>query len=179
MKFYFLLVLAFLSVNSFAKITSISGQSLQNKQDVSYQINEFKKDVVIIFLSKDCPCSKGNLSYINELSKNYPNFKFIGIHAKKDSTIEQLRDYLADKKINFEMINDNDMKMTNAFGALKTPHAFILNQQGEIIYNGGITNTTFPENAKTFYLKNTLNEITNNQPISKSETKTFGCFIVR
>lgn len=134
---------------------------------------------VVIFISKDCPCSKGNLSYINELSKNYPEIKFFGIHAKKGSTTEQLKNYLSDKSLNFEVVNDPEMKMTKQFEALKTPHAFIINPKGEIIYNGGITNSTFPENAKTFFLKDRLEEIKNHKPLSMSESKTLGCFIVR
>lgn len=177
MKFLIFLILSI--HNAFPAINSIVGLSVVSSKEVSISVEKTKQPIVAIFISKDCPCSKGNLSYINSLSKNYPEFKFIGIHAKKDSTIEEVQNYLKDKNISFEVIADNFMTNTTNFKALKTPHAFILNTKGEIIYNGGISNSTFPEDAKVFYLKNALEDLKNNRPITLKETKAMGCFIVR
>lgn len=138
-----------------------------------------KKPLVAIFISKDCPCSKGNLSYINSLSREFPDFDFIGIHSKRGTSDNEVREYLSDKKMNFDVLLDSDMKIATQFEALKTPHAYIVMPNGDVAYNGGITNTTFPENAKEYYLKNALSEIKNNRKVTKSETRTLGCFIVR
>ena len=144
---------------------------------LNFQTN--KDPTVVIFLSKDCPCSKGNLDYINQLSLKFKNIKFIGVHSKKYSTNEDVEQYLADKKLNFPIYNDPDLKIADQFKALKTPHAFIVATNGEIIYNGGITNTTFPDHAKTAFLKDALTDVQGQKLPSPAETKTLGCFIVR
>jgi alkyl hydroperoxide reductase subunit AhpC len=165
-------------------IKDITGIDPFTKKNISVTLEKENQNTVIIFLSKDCPCSKGNLSYINKLSEDYPQFNFIGIHSKKGSTSDDLKKYIdqisADHhKINFKIIEDTGLAMAQKFEALKTPHAFIVDSKGKVVYNGGITSSTFPENAKEFFLKNTLEEIKNNRPISKAETKTLGCFITR
>jgi hypothetical protein len=54
-----------------------------------------------------------------------------------------------------------------------------VSNKNEIIYNGAVSNSTFPEDASEFYLKNALSEVASNLPIKKPTTKTLGCFIVR
>jgi hypothetical protein len=133
---------------------------------------------VLIFISKDCPCSKGNLDYINKLAIEYSDFHFIAVHSMKKISDDQILEYLKDKKLIFDVVNDSDLKIADTYHALKTPHAFILRGK-DIIYNGGITNTTRPENAKEYYLKEALENILKNELPTKAETRTLGCFIVR
>lgn len=161
------------------KIENIPLQSLLTSKEEVVSVKRQEKPLVLIFLSKDCPCSKGNLGYIDQLSRDYTDFTFIGVHAKKGTKVEEIRQYLSDKKISFPVYNDSLLYATNLFNALKTPHAYIVNQAGEILYNGGISNSTFPKNADKFFLKNALEDIKNHRPVAKPESKTLGCFIVR
>jgi peroxiredoxin len=179
MKFFILTFLITLNVSAGLLVGSFTGISLKNNKEEVIDVSKMEKPLVLIFISKDCPCSKGNLSYINELSKNYPEFKFLGVHSKKGSTIDEVKNYLSDKNINFEVLADSGLSIASKFNALKTPHAFILNIKGEVIYKGGVSNSTFPENAKEFYLKNALEDLKNHRSIAKNETKTLGCFIER
>jgi len=140
---------------------------------------KYDKGSVVIFISKDCPCSKGNLSYINKLSQEFKEFNFLAIHSKKNTSDEEIKNYLSDKNLNFSTYNDSDLKIADNFQALKTPHAFIVNHDGEVIYSGGVTNSTNPENAQSHYLKEALNEFIATKKILQSETKTLGCYITR
>lgn len=160
-------------------IERIQAYSLKTKSNQTILFNQGQMPSVVLFLSKDCPCSKGNIDYINELSRQFPNFRFLGIHSKKKTPYDEIAAYLNDTKLDFEVYADNDLSIADQFKALKTPHIFILNPQGEVIYNGGITNSTFPKNAKEFYLKEALVDIQNHKLPSHAETKTLGCFIVR
>lgn len=181
MKTIVILFLYLCSLQVFANfsVENITSYSLKKNANESISLKNADVPTVVVFLSKDCPCSKGNLDYLNQLSLEFKNFRFIGIHSKKDSKSEEIAAYLQDKKLNFDVYNDSDLKVTDQFKALKTPHVFIVNTNGEIIYNGGITNTTFPQNAKEFFLKDALNDIQNNKTPAKPETKTLGCFIQR
>ncbi len=161
------------------QLEAVSAFSLKKNASDSINLKNTSNPTVVIFISKDCPCSKGNLDYINQLSLEYKDIHFIGIHSKKNTPPEEVSAYLQDKKLNFDVYNDNDLKITDLFKALKTPHAFIVSTNGEIVYNGGITNSTFPKNAKEFFLKDALDDIQNHKLPTKPETKTLGCFIVR
>lgn len=171
----------FLSFNSFAniRIEKIAGIAISSGKEEVFETAKLDKELVVFFISKDCPCSKGNFDYLNELSRAYPEFKFLGVHSQKGIDEKEVKKYLSDKNIYFEILVDLDLAIAKKFNALKTPHVFILNLAGELIYSGGVTNSTFPKNAKDFYLKNALEDLKNHRKISKSETRTLGCFIVR
>lgn len=160
-------------------IEKITGFSLTKNSLLTLDLKDSQKPAVIMFLSKECPCSKGNLDYLNELTRQFPEYSFIGVHSKRGSKNEEISNYLQDKKVPFDVLNDADLKIADQFKALKTPHVFIVNTNGEIVYNGGVTNTTFPANAKEHYLKNALTEWQKQKSISNPETRTLGCFIVR
>ena len=161
-------------------IPSIRVKELGHEEKESIiEFQNSKKPSVVIFISKDCPCSKGNLSYISKLAEDFKDFDFIAIHSKKNTSDKDLISYLSDKKLSFRVFNDPDLKIADDFKALKTPHAFIVNTDGEIVYGGGVTSSTFPKNAKIFYLKNSLNEFLKTKKITNAETRTLGCYIAR
>ena len=119
------------------------------------------------------------MSYINKLAEEFKDFNFIGIHSKKNANDKDLVSYLSDKKLSFKTYNDPDLKIADDFKALKTPHVFIVNTEGEVVYSGGVTSSTFPEHAKSPYLKDSLNEFLRTKKIANFETKTLGCYITR
>jgi hypothetical protein len=160
-------------------IKKISAIDVQSGGSITILTEQMSKPAVFVFLSKDCPCSRGNLSYIQNLSQTYPDFRFIGIHSKRGTNLAEVKEYLADKDFKIEVLNDSQLEIASLFKALKTPHAFIVDQKGDVLYNGGITNSTFPKNAKEFFLKNALEDLKNNRKIARAETKTLGCFIMR
>ena len=178
-----LIFMALFSLNSALgnhHISSVRTSELSaDKKEIIIEFQNSKKPSVVIFISKDCPCSKGNLNYINKLAEEFKGFNFYGIHSKKNVSDKDLLAYLGDKKLFFKIYNDPDLKIADDFKALKTPHAFILNTEGEVLYSGGVTNSTFPENAKTYFLKDALNEFMNTKKIVNFETKTLGCYIAR
>jgi hypothetical protein len=179
-KLIYLFTLLFPAL-SFANIhiDSSTVYSIEHKKEETLNFKNADKDTVVIFLSKDCPCSKANIGHINDLAKSFPQFRFVGIHAKKGSKNEEIENYLSDKHLSIPVYNDADLKITAQFSALKTPHAFIVNKDGNVIYNGGIANTTNPDNAKELYLKDALLALNNHQLPPKAETRTLGCYIVR
>jgi hypothetical protein len=176
--FYFLVFLP-LSVFANIHVEDTRVYSVDHKKEELLKFKNNEKETVVIFLSKDCPCSKANIGHINDLAKNFPQFRFIGIHAKKGGKNEEIENYLSDKHLSIPIYNDADLKITAQFSALKTPHAFIVGKDGNVIYNGGIANTTNPDNANELYLKDALIALNGHQPLPKSETRTLGCYIVR
>ena len=115
--------------------------SIDAKIVSTLELNTTRIGIVLIFISKDCPCSKGNLSYINSLAKEFTDFNFVAIHSKKNVSNEEVQTYLQDKNLSFDTVNDSSLKLADTYMALKTPHAFIL-KGDTVVYNGGITNTT-------------------------------------
>ena len=73
-------------------------------------------------------------------------------------------------------------KIGRAYKAKTTPHMFIINSDGLIVYDGAIDNTPLgkePEDGATKinYVDKALAEILSGQKISISNTKPYGCSV--
>lgn len=69
----------------------------------------------------------------------------------------------------------------NAYGARTTPHMYIVNPQGQLIYAGGIDSipSSNPDDIKKAvnYVRQGLNEALAGKPISASTTRPYGCSV--
>ncbi len=72
---------------------------------------------------------------------------------------------------------DPDGKVGKMFDAKTTPHMFIIDKDGKLVYNGAIDDLRGEKKEKINYVRNALNEILNNKPVSISITKPYGCSV--
>lgn len=142
-------------------------------------IESIKKNKVLVFLNRTCPCTQQNIPYLNKLVLDFPEIEFIGVHSKKGGTLQEIKEVVEFYKPDFPVIDDNDLVIANLLKANRTPQAFILNENNEILYNGGVTDRTNPTNASKTYLKNALAELNSHKEITEKETRSLGCVIVR
>lgn len=142
-------------------------------------IDEIKKNKVLIFVSRTCPCTQQNIPYINELVKEFPQFEFIGVHSVKGAETKLITEVISEYKPAFSIVDDKNLLIANILKANRTPQAIILNEKNEILYNGGVTNRTNPANADKRYLHNALAQLAAGQPVTEKETRSLGCVILR
>lgn len=85
--------------------------------------------------------------------------------------------YFREAQLNFPVIRDTDSVYARELGALKTPHAFIFNGLGELIYRGAVTNTSVGTRSSQNYIQEALE--LNQKGITPKITarKTLGCYI--
>lgn len=138
-----------------------------------------KKYIVAYFLSSSCPCSQVHFDHLNKLQKKFKNFSFIGFHSSKSITKKAAIKYFSKFKINFPILLDRDLRYANIFKAVKTPHVFVLDMKGDLLYQGGATDSRNPKRAKHFYLKDALTQISSGENIKVKNSKTLGCYIQR
>jgi hypothetical protein len=76
---------------------------------------------------------------------------------------------------------DEEGTVGKAYGARTTPHMYIVNPQGQLIYAGGIDSipSSNPEDIKKAvnYVSQGLNEALAGKPLSASTTRPYGCSI--
>ena len=122
---------------------------------------------VITFLSTKCPCSNSHLPHLLELQKDFPQFSFIGIHSDKMGKKGDVQAFFKEKKVTFPVLLDSKLKLANAFKAIKTPHVFVINSEGQLLFHGGLTNSANFKFAKKLYLREALNKIKRKEPLEK------------
>src|SRR4051812_11961806 len=79
------------------------------------------------------------------------------------------------------LLLDQDGKAGQAYGAKNTPHMFIINPEGKIVYEGAIDSkpTANPADIATAnnYVKAALDEAMAGKPVSNAVTKPYGCSV--
>ncbi len=78
-------------------------------------------------------------------------------------------------------LRDSDGKVGKAYGAKTTPHIFVINPEGTLVYNGGIdsirsTNPADIEKAEN-YAKAALASVKAGKPVEKANTEPYGCSV--
>ena len=142
-------------------------------------IGSINKTKVLVFLNRTCPCTQQNIPYLNQLTKDFPEVEFIGVHSKKGSSLQEIKEVVEIYKPQFPVIDDNKLEIANILKANRTPQVIILSDKNEILYNGGVTDRTNPTNAKNTYLKNALADLSAHREITEKETRSLGCVIIR
>lgn len=154
------------------------GLDLRDKTPFSKNIGK-EKHLVAYFLSATCPCSQAHFDLLNNLQKQNRNVEFIGFHSNKTVSKEKAHKYFKKFNIEFPILLDKSLEFANEYGALKTPHIFMISPKGEVLFQGGATNSRTPKKATKFYLRDALNSVKNNTEIKISKSKALGCFIQR
>lgn len=157
------------------KINQLSGVDHNNK---SIEVNtKDKKATVVVFLSSICPCSNSHVSLLRKMNKEHIDIQFVGIHSNYNEDLKRSQKYFKNAKLNFPVIHDKDTTLAKRLGGVKTPHAFILDKNGKVIYTGSVTSSSNAAKAKENFLLMALNEIEAGKEVSIPKRKTLGCYI--
>lgn len=73
---------------------------------------------------------------------------------------------------------DEGSKLAMAFGATQTPHIYLFDSNGKLVYRGAIDdNPRKPKKVKNAYLFDAISALGSGKPIKLAETKARGCSI--
>ena len=79
------------------------------------------------------------------------------------------------------LLLDPEGKAGRSYGARNTPHMFVINPEGKIIYEGAIDSKATPNPddiaSSTNYVKAALDESMSGKSVSNSNTRPYGCSV--
>lgn len=179
-NFIFILVL-FCSLSGFSAPlpSELSGTDILSKKSLRHTFASTTKATVIIFLSAKCPCSASHEEILKGLQSEFKDFTFIGIHSNSDEPQDITETHFKNSQMTFPILEDQKNFWANQLGALKTPHAFVINPKGEIIYQGGVTNSHIGPTATTQFLKEVLADLSAGKAPRQKIGRALGCYIQR
>jgi peroxiredoxin len=134
---------------------------------------------VVVFLSATCPCSNSHMKELTALAKEMPKVQFVGVHSNVNETAEQSKRYFKAVNLPFPVVQDEKLRLADEYGALKTPHAFVLNAQGQIVYRGGVSSSHDFDKAERRFLREALDDIQHGRPVRAPQGRALGCAISR
>ena len=169
---------------------AVSDFNLKNTNGKMVSLSNYKdaKGFIIVFTCNHCPFAKLYPKRLNDLNEKYSKLGVPLIAISSTDTVQYEEDtyvemcnYAKKEKLNFPYLYDFEQKVAKNFNAQKTPHAYILwkeKNQFVIKYNGAIDdNGMKPNEVKTQYISNALEELLADKPLSVTETKSIGCQI--
>jgi len=96
-------------------------------------------------------------------------------------TPEQAKQEIADKKIVANAwIDDSSGVIGHLYGMQTTPHMFVIDKSGTLVYDGAIDNQPDPFHDPTKarnYLREAVDEVIAGKPVTVSQTKPYGCSV--
>jgi peroxiredoxin len=166
--------------------------SLTDSKGKTQSVSQYKgKYVVLEWFNPDCPFVKkhygsGNMQKLQE--------EFTGkgvVWLSVDSSAPGLEGHLTAEQANAKMtewktkqtafVLDPDGKAGQAYGAKNTPHMFVINPEGKIVYEGAIDSKASANPADianaTNYVKVALDESMAGKTVSNANTKPYGCSV--
>ncbi len=91
--------------------------------------------------------------------------------------LEANKKAIADWGLSHPVLMDSDGAVGRMYGAKSTPHMFVINPEGEVVYKGALDNAPRGEVDGTYtnYVEAALSDIAAGNPVAMAETKSYGC----
>lgn len=161
--------------------TGISGVDVRQGKEVSISWKDSTLATVVVFVSAKCPCSASHELALKQLSEEFSpqGVQFIGIHSNADESAEMTRAHFTGSAIPFPILQDQASEWANRFGALKTPHSYVVSPAGEILFQGGVDDSHNAAQAKTPHLKNAILAVKDGKKPNPNRVRALGCSIRR
>ncbi len=148
------------------------------------KLSSFKDKIVMIhFWSATCPYVDRYEERLQSIAKDYAGRGVVvfGIASNVNEKLPQIQTVAQRRGVNYPILLDEGHKIADQFGGVTTPHVYILDPQGTLVYEGGVDDElTKAENDPTVpHARNALDALLAGAPVPVAETRPFGCTIKR
>ena len=155
-----------------------------NNENISIS-NFNSKFLVIFFTCNHCPYVTGSDEVTRQTANKFRNkdVSFIAINSNsaniyQEDSFENMVLRMEEYEFPWVYLHDADQEIALKYGALKTPHFYVFNEQRELVYTGrGVDSPLEANKIKINNLELVLDELTSNTLISIPITNPIGCSV--
>ena len=142
--------------------------------------------VVLEWLNPDCPFSKYHhetKSTMADLAKKYQDQEvvWLGINSTSTTSPEANRAFAKQYKVPYPILDDRAGRVGRAYGARTTPHMFVIDKDGLIVYNGAIDSAPMGKLAEGAtainYVDQAIDAALAGRDVPTSATPPYGCSV--
>ena len=136
------------------------------------------KGYIVIFTCNNCPYAKAYQRRIAELHNAYAQKGFPVIAINTSDSKEAIVKRAKEQNYPYDYLHDETQEVSKAYGALKTPHVYILKKDRTVAYIGAIDNNyKDADAADKKYVRDAVESLLANKEIKITSTKAIGCTI--
>ena len=164
--------------------------SLKNVDGKTVSLSDYsgEKGVIVVFTCNPCPYAKAYEKRIIQLHKEFApkGYPVVAINPNDDEistedTFDKMKALASEKGYPFPYLKDETQKVYKAYGATRTPHIYLLNNEGgkfKVAYIGAIDDNAMDAKAvKTKYVEDAIVSLMAGNMPEEKVTKAVGCSI--
>lgn len=159
--------------------------SLPATDGKTYSLQDFAdaKVLVLFFTCNHCPYVVGSDEVTRLTAEKFApqGVRFVGINSnsentKPDDSFEHMVERMKNHKFPWVYLRDKSQDVARAYGALRTPHFFVFDQDRKLIYTGrGVDQPRDTSKMTVNDLENALSDHLAGKPVSTPLTNPIGC----
>ena len=161
--------------------------SLQNVDGKMVSLAGIKdaKGYIVVFTCNHCPYAMAYEDRVIELHKKYAplGYPVVAINPNdKDvqpaDSYDNMKKRVKEKNIPYSYLYDATQEIAQAYGAMRTPHVYLLDNNRVVRYIGAIDDNSEDESSvKEKYVENAIEALRAGQEVAVKQTKAIGCGI--
>ena len=137
----------------------------------------------MFFTCNHCPYVVGSDEVTRRTAEKFRSkgVAFVAINANETEghpadDFEHMKKRMAEKKFPWVYLRDEDQGAARAYGALRTPHFYVLDRERRLLYTGrGVDNPKDTARMTINDLENALEDATAGRPVRVALTNPLGC----
>jgi peroxiredoxin len=158
--------------------------TLKDVDGKSVKLSDYKgKTVVLEWFNPECPVSAGShkegalKDQAARVAKD--GVVWLAINSsgegKEGSGVEKNKKLAGEWKMNHPVLLDESGEVGHLYGARTTPHMFVIDAKGMLVYKGAIDNAQEKSDKLVNYVDAALADLKAGKPVATKETKSYGC----
>ncbi len=172
-----------LSIGDKAPSTSVKMKNVDGRE-LSIADVMGKEGTLVIFSCNHCPFVKawqGRIASIGNAAKG----KGVGVivinpndpASYAEDSFSEMQKRAQQLGFTFPYVVDATSDMARAFGATRTPEAFLFDKDGKLVYHGAIDDSKEADQVAKRYLQDAVDALVGGKEVATKETKFVGCGI--
>jgi len=159
--------------------------TLRDVYGKQFTLSEFKGKIVVLeWVNPDCPVSRGRHES-QLMQKTYAKYAdkdviWLGIDSTHYAKPETLRVYRAQKYLAFPILMDPEGKVGRLYDAKTTPHMYVIDRQGRLVYAGAIDNDprgNKKDDERINYVAAAVEDLLADRAVATGRTDPYGCSV--
>jgi len=146
-----------------------------------HRLSDYRGKIVIVnFWSAECPHSeRTDRSTMACLVQWGEDVELLSIASNRSESAQMVEEVAKARRLPRVLI-DAEQVVADLYGAVATPHVFVIDREGILRYHGAVDDVKFRQpKATRFFLEEAVEALLEGHVPALTETPTYGCAIVR
>jgi peroxiredoxin len=141
------------------------------------------KIVVLEWTNPDCPFVQRHYraKTMSTLADRFKDRDVVWLAVNSTSYMDAAKDraWRTEQGFSYPVLDDRAGAVGGAYGAKTTPHMFVIDKTGTVVYQGAIDDDAAGANEGSArnYVTEALDDVTTGKPVRVAETKPYGCSV--